>query len=64
MILNQLEPIQRQKYEIALRQKKKEKPLTIRTRHTLRDIMLKVLPKSASNKIMQVYFKKVKKYDN
>ena len=64
MILNQLEPIQRQKYEIALRQKKKEKPLTIRTRHTLRDIMLKVLPKSASNKIMNVYFKKVKKYDN
>jgi len=64
MILNQLEPIQRQKYEIALRQKKKEKPLTIRTRHTLRDIMLKVFPKSVSDKIIKAYFKKGKKYND
>lgn len=60
-ILNKLEPIQRQKYEIALQQKKKEKPLTVRTRHILRDIMLRVFPKSASDKILKAYLKKGKK---
>ena len=63
-ILNQLESIQRQKYEIALQQKKKEKPLKVRTRHIFRDVMLRVLPKSASDKIMKIYFKKGKKYND
>lgn len=60
MILNQLEPIQRQKYELALKQKKKGKPFTVRTRHAARDIMLRVFPKSASDKVLKAYFNRKK----
>jgi len=61
--LDKLDPIQREKYEIALMQLKKKKPFLIRTRHTARDIMLRVLPKSTSQKILKAYFEIKKKND-
>jgi len=61
--LDKLESIQREKYEIALMQLKKKIPFLVRTRHTARDIMLRVLPKSTSQKIIKAYFKMKKEGD-
>ena len=55
-IFDMLDPVERQKYEIALRQyKKMKKPLLVKCRHALRDVMFKVLPQSVSKKIVVVY---------
>ena len=43
------------KYEKALKEYQKTKPLTSRGRHILRDIMLAVLPKSVSGSILKSY---------
>jgi glycosyltransferase involved in cell wall biosynthesis len=61
LILNKIEPIERQKYIIGLKQLKKKKPFSTRARHATRDIMLRVLPKSASEQILKTYFEKIKK---
>ncbi|MEM3173213.1 MAG: glycosyltransferase [Candidatus Nitrosotenuis sp.] len=61
IILNKIEPIQRQKYIIGLKQLKKKKPFSTRARHATRDIMLRVLPKAASEQILKTYFEKIKK---
>jgi len=54
--LDMLDPVERQKYEIALRQyKKMKKPLLVKCRHALRDVMFKVLPQPVSKKIVVVY---------
>jgi len=54
-ILGKLAPEERKKYEKALNEYQKTKPLTSRGRHILRDIMLKVLPKSVSGSILKSY---------
>ncbi len=55
-VFDMLDPVERQKYEIALRQyKKMKKPLLVKCRHALRDVMFKVLPQSVSKKIVVVY---------
>lgn len=54
-ILDKLAPEERKKYEKALIEYKKTKPLTSRGRHTFRDIMLKILPKSVSGFILKSY---------
>lgn len=54
-ILDKLAPEERKKYEKALKEYQKTKPLTSRSRHILRDIMLKVLPKSVSGPILKSY---------
>lgn len=54
-ILNKLAPEEREKYEKALNEYQKIKPLVSRGRHVLRDMMLKVLPKSFSGAILKSY---------
>lgn len=54
-ILDKLAPEERKKYEKALSEYQKTKPLASRGRHILRDIMLKVLPKSVSGPILKSY---------
>ena len=60
-ILEKLSLEERKKYEKALREYQKTKPLTSRSRHVLRDIMLKVLPKSVSGHILKSYMNMKKK---
>jgi len=56
LILGRLDLIEQQKYEIALRQyNKMKKPLLIKCRHALRDVMFKVLPQPVSKKIVDSY---------
>jgi glycosyltransferase involved in cell wall biosynthesis len=63
-ILSKLPTNEREKYEIALKQYRKNKDFLVRSRHTIRDIMLKVLPKSCSNKIFKSYFLRKEKHNN
>lgn len=63
IILGKLDSKLREKYKISLTQLKKNKPFLIRTRHTARDIMLRVLPKSASHKILKTYLERKNKND-
>lgn len=55
LTLDKLDPIKREKYEFALKQYRKNKPISVRSRHTIRDIIFKVLPRSTSNRILKIY---------
>ena len=57
-ILNQLDKEELEKYSVALKKFKNAKPLAVRARHGIRNIMFKILPKSTSNKILQEYLKR------
>ena len=57
-ILNQLDKTELEKYNIALKKFRKAKSLTVRTRHNIRNMMFKILPKSTSEKILQEYLKR------
>lgn len=59
-ILNQLDKEEFEKYSIALKKFKNTKPLTVKFRHSIRNMIFKVLPKSTSEKILQEYFKRKK----
>lgn len=54
-ILDKLVPEELRKYEKALNEYQKTKPLVSRGRHILRDIVLKVLPESVSGSIFKSY---------
>lgn len=54
-ILDKIEPDERKKYELAIREYQKTKPLSTRSRHMLRDIMFRILPRSVSNSILKSY---------
>ena len=54
-ILDKIDPVERKKYEVALKEYQKTKPFTSRSRHMLRDVMFKVLPKSISKSILKSY---------
>jgi len=54
-ILDKLSLEERKKYEKAVKEYQKTKSLTSRSRHIVRDIMLKVLPKSVSGFILKSY---------
>lgn len=54
-ILEKIDPEERKKYEIAIKEYQKTKPLVTRSRHVLRDIMFRVLPKSISGSILKSY---------
>jgi glycosyltransferase involved in cell wall biosynthesis len=54
-ILDKLPPEERTKYEKAIKEYQKSKPLTSRGRHMLRDMMFRVLPKSVSGSILKSY---------
>lgn len=55
LVLGKLEPSLQEKYLKTLEQYRKRKPLSVRGRHAVRDIMFKVLPKSTSKKILKTY---------
>ncbi|MGI0055789.1 MAG: glycosyltransferase family 2 protein [Nitrosarchaeum sp.] len=57
-ILNQLDKEELKKYSIALKKFKSTKPLFIKVRHCIRNIMFEILPKSTSSKILQEYLKR------
>ncbi len=54
-ILDKIPPEERTKYEKAIKEYQKTKPLVSRSRHMLRDIMFRVLPKSVSGSILKSY---------
>lgn len=54
-ILDKIPPEELTKYEKAIKEYQKSKPLTSRGRHMLRDAMFKVLPKSVSGSILKSY---------
>ncbi len=58
IILAQLSPDLQSKYVDALKNYKKQKSLKIKLRHNIRDLMFKILPKNASNKILETYLNK------
>lgn len=55
IVLDRLSQQQKEKYEIALKEYQKRKPIMKKGRNIIRDIMLKLLPKSTSNKIISEY---------
>lgn len=57
-ILNQLDKEKSEKYSAALKKFKNTKPFFVRVRHSIRNIMFKILPKSTSDKILQEYLKR------
>lgn len=57
-IITQLSPDLQTKYLTALKNYQKQKPLKIKLRQNVRDIMFKILPKSTSNKILEIYLNK------
>lgn len=62
MILEKLDSKKRKQYKIALKKIEKSKPLRVRLRHIIRDLMIEILPKSFSEKIFTIYMTKIKKY--
>ncbi len=60
-ILEKLELNEQKKYKIALKEIKSNKSLPVKIRHMLRDTMIRILPKSISDNILKIYFKKIKK---
>lgn len=57
-VLKLLDRDDREKYYIALKKFKSAKPLDVKIRHVIRNTMLKILPKSVSDTILQVYLKR------
>ena len=60
-ILDQLPIEQRTKYVEAWRKYKKQKPLKVRMRRQIRDILFRILPKNVSGMVLQTYMNQ-KKY--
>ena len=60
IILNKLNFEQREKYELALKQYQKHRPVSERSRHAGRDIIFKLFPKSFSNRILKYYMSRKK----
>ena len=60
-ILEKIDPDEQEKYIMALKEIKKRKHTSVKIRHMLRDSLYKILPKSTSNNILRLYFKKIKK---
>jgi len=60
LVLSKMDQSKREKYEIALKQFRKNEELSIKSRHMVRDLILRFLPKAASKKIIKKYldFKK------
>jgi len=54
-ILDKLPAEDKKKYEKALKDYQKTKPLTTRSRHVVRDMMIKILPKSVFGSILKSY---------
>ena len=57
-IIKQLSPTLQTKYRDALKKYQKQKPLKIKIRRQVRDVIFSILPKNAFNKILQTYMKR------
>jgi glycosyltransferase involved in cell wall biosynthesis len=60
-IINQMDKKEKEKYIVALKKYKNSKPLLVKVRHSIRNSMFKILPKSMSNSILEKYMKSKKK---
>ena len=60
IILSKLNSEQREKYELALKQYQKNKPISERSLHAGRDVIFKIFPKSLSNRILKYYMSRKK----
>lgn len=58
IVLGKLDHDLQERYLKALKQYRKKKPLAIRSRRTVRDVMFKVLPRSVSVKLLKFYLEK------
>ncbi len=63
IILDKIEPEERKKYEAAIKEYQKTKPLATRSRHILRDIMFRILPRSISSSILKSYMNRKEQSD-
>ena len=59
-ILNQLDEERQRKYKTALKKYKRAKPIRVRTRHSIRDAMFKILPRDTADTITRKYMKRKK----
>ena len=57
LILNQLDSLEREKFEIALMQFKKNMPISTRTKSRINDFLLEFFPSSSARKISKIYRK-------
>jgi len=57
-ILDKLDKEEKEKFLVALNKLKKTKPFSVKVRRIIRDLMLKTLPKSSSDIIIQEYLKR------
>lgn len=55
-ILEKLNPVERERYELALRQYKKNRPIMIKMQYYIRYHILPILPRSISNRIVDAYW--------
>lgn len=55
LVLDKLPIEEKRRYLVALKKYKKQKPIKIRIRRQVRDIMFRVLPKDMSTRILQIY---------
>lgn len=60
MFINKLSIEKRSLYLNALKKYKKQKPLRVRVRRSIRDVMIRVLPKNMSDRIIQEYITRKK----
>lgn len=58
IVLGKLDHDSQERYLNALKQYKKKKSLSTRSRHIVRDVMFKVLPRSASVKLLKFYLER------
>jgi teichuronic acid biosynthesis glycosyltransferase TuaG len=60
-IIKQLSPEIQKKYYISLKNYQKQKPLKIRLKHNIRNLMFSFLPKTITNRILEIYLNKKSK---
>ena len=61
MILEKIEANEQKKYKMALKEIKKKKPTLVKIRHSIRDSMIRIFPKTVTDNILKIYFEKFKK---
>jgi len=59
-VLDALSENNKTKYKIALKKYHKQKPIKIKIRRRIRDVLLSILPKSVSDKIIHIYMEQKK----
>ena len=55
MILEKIEANEQKKYKMALKEIKKKKPTLVKIRHSIRDSMIRIFPKTVTDNILKIY---------